>query len=69
MDYIDTQMNTPGYFAHQKSKGWNMAFTDGSTQFSKPDTTTFAKIAAGGYPANIGDLSDNLLPVLEAAAR
>ena len=51
MDYIDTQMNTPGYFAHQRSKGWNMVFTDGSTMFSKPDPETYQMIAAGGYPA------------------
>ncbi len=69
MDYIDSQMNTPGYFAHQSSHGWNMAFTDGSTSFSKPDAATYAKIAAGGYPANIGDLSDNILPILEADAK
>jgi prepilin-type N-terminal cleavage/methylation domain-containing protein len=69
LDYIDSQMNTAGYFAHQKAQGWNMAFTDGSTQFSHPDAATFNKIAAGGYPANIGDLNDNVLPVLEADAK
>jgi prepilin-type N-terminal cleavage/methylation domain-containing protein len=67
--YIDSQMNTAGYFAHQKSKGWNMAFTDGSVSFSKPDPTTYGLIAQGGYPSNIGDLSDKVLPVLEAAAK
>jgi prepilin-type N-terminal cleavage/methylation domain-containing protein len=69
MDYIDNQMNTAGYFAHQKAKGWYISFTDGSTQFSRPDDVTYKKIAAGGYPANIGDLTDNVLPVLEAAAK
>ena len=69
MDYIDTQMNTPGYFAHQRSKGWNMAFTDGSTSFSKPDAVTYNLIAKGGFPANIADLTDKVLPVLEANAR
>jgi prepilin-type N-terminal cleavage/methylation domain-containing protein len=69
MDYIDTQMNTPGYFAHQKSKGWNMAFTDGSVSFSKPDVGMYQQIAAGGYPATIGDLTDKVLPVLEANAK
>jgi hypothetical protein len=62
-------MNTPGYFAHQRSKGWNMAFTDGSTAFSKPDAATYIKIAAGGYPATIGELSDTILPILEAGAK
>jgi prepilin-type N-terminal cleavage/methylation domain-containing protein len=66
MDYIDSQMNTPGYFAHQKSKGWNIAFTDGSTSFSKPDATTYNKIAAGGFPADIMTLNTQVLPVLEA---
>ena len=69
MDYIDTQMNTPGYFAHKKSKGWDMAFTDGSTLFSKPDAATFAKIAAGGYPSTIGQLTDEVIPLLEVSAR
>jgi prepilin-type N-terminal cleavage/methylation domain-containing protein len=69
LDYIDSQMNTPGYFAHQKSKGWNMVFTDGSTMFSKPDPGTYRLIAAGGYPATIGDLTDKILPVLEVMAR
>lgn len=69
MDYIDSQMNTPGYFAHLRSRGWNVAFTDGSVSFSRPDPATYARIAAGGYPANIGDLSDKIIPILEANAR
>ena len=69
MDYIDPQMNTAGYFAHQRSKGWNMAFTDGSTLFSKPDPATYALIAKGGYPATIGELTDKILPVLETSAK
>jgi prepilin-type N-terminal cleavage/methylation domain-containing protein len=69
LDYLDSQMNTPGYFAHLRSKGWNMAFTDGSVAFSKPDPTTYSLIAAGGYPATIGVLNDKILPILEANAR
>ena len=69
MDYIDSQMNTEGYFAHLRSKGWNIAFTDGSTSFSRPDQATFTKIAAGGYPADIGTLSDTIIPILEANAK
>jgi prepilin-type N-terminal cleavage/methylation domain-containing protein len=69
MDYIDSQMNNPGYFAHQRSKGWQMLFTDGSVMFSKPDGNTYRMIAAGGYPADIGALNDLLLPILEANAR
>ena len=46
-----------------------MVFTDGSTMFSKPDPNTYNKIAAGGYPADIGELNDKVLPILENAAR
>ena len=67
MDYIDSQMTTPSYFAHYRSKGWNMAFTDGSTMFSKPDQATFALIFAG-RPSNLQDLNTVFLPILEAAA-
>jgi prepilin-type N-terminal cleavage/methylation domain-containing protein len=69
MDYIDTQMNNPSYFAHYTFKGWTMGFTEGSVLFSKPDPTTFNKIAAGGTPANIGELTDVYLPILERSAR
>jgi prepilin-type N-terminal cleavage/methylation domain-containing protein len=69
MDYIDDQMNNPGYFAHQRSKGWNIAFTDGSTRFSKPDSNTYRQIGAGGYPADITELNTRVLPILESAAK
>ena len=69
MDYIDTQMNTPGYFAHSTFKGWSMCFTDGSVLFSKPPPVTLAVIVAGGRPSNIGDLNDNFLPILERSAK
>jgi prepilin-type N-terminal cleavage/methylation domain-containing protein len=68
MDYIDSQMTNPSYFAHYKSRGWNMAFTDASVSFSKPDPATFALIFAG-RPSSIGDLTDNILPILVNAAR
>jgi prepilin-type N-terminal cleavage/methylation domain-containing protein len=68
LDYIDSQMTRPEYFAHRRSKGWNMAFTDGSTMFSKPDPKTYNLIAAGGYPADIGEFNDKVLPVLEVTA-
>ena len=67
MDYIDSTMTSPTLFAHWKSKGWNMSFTDGSTQFSKPDPATFALIFAG-RPSNIQDLNTVFLPILEQAA-
>jgi prepilin-type N-terminal cleavage/methylation domain-containing protein len=69
MDYIDSQMTNPSYFAHYRSKGWEMAMTDGSVGFSKPDTATFNLIAAGGRPSDIQDLNLNFLPGLEQAVR
>jgi type II secretory pathway pseudopilin PulG len=68
LDYIDSQMNNPGYFAHSRSKGWNGAFTDGAVAWCKPDATTYGKIAAGGYPKDIWDLNLSLLPILDASA-
>jgi prepilin-type N-terminal cleavage/methylation domain-containing protein len=68
MDYIDSQMTNPSYFAHYKSKGWEMAFTDGSVAFSKPDVATFALIY-GGRPTDIQDLNTYFLPILENDAK
>jgi prepilin-type N-terminal cleavage/methylation domain-containing protein len=68
MDYIDNNMNSSSYLAHFKSKGWNLAFTDGSVTFSKPDPTTFSQIY-GGAVTSIDILSTNYLPILEAAAK
>ena len=69
MDYIDSQMVNPSYFAHYKSKGWEMAFTDNSVAFSKPDATTFGLIAAGGRPSDLQDFMKNFVPILEQSAR
>ncbi|HWC61804.1 MAG TPA: prepilin-type N-terminal cleavage/methylation domain-containing protein [Verrucomicrobiae bacterium] len=68
MDYIDSQMINSTYFAHYKSKGWEMAFTDGSVGFAKPDITTFNLIASGSRPSDIQDLNKNFLPILEQCA-
>lgn len=68
MDYIDSQMNNPVYFAHYKSHGWEMGFTDGSVLFSKPDNATYALITSG-RPSTIGDLNNYFLPILEQDAR
>jgi prepilin-type N-terminal cleavage/methylation domain-containing protein len=68
MDYIDSQMSNPSYFAHFKAKGWEMAFTDGSVAFSKPDVATFALIL-GGRPTDIQDLNNYFLPILETNAK
>ena len=69
MDYIDNNMTSINYLAHFKSKGWNMSFTDGSVQFSKPDPTTLGLILAGGRPSSIDDLNIAFLPVLENNAK
>jgi hypothetical protein len=69
MDYIDSQMNQAGYFAHKSSKGWQMAMTDGSVVFSKPPPAFYSKIASGGYPSSIIELTTDVLPVLEQSAR
>ena len=69
MDYIDSQMSNPSYFAHYKAKGWQMAMTDGSVGFARPDVATFQLIASGSRPTDIQDLNKNFLPVLENAER
>jgi hypothetical protein len=68
MDYIDSQMVNASYFAHYKSKGWEMAFTDSSVGFSKPPIAVFNLIAAGGRPSDLQDLNNYFLPVLEQGA-
>ena len=67
MDYIDSQMKDYTYFAHYKAKGWQMAMTDGSVGFSRPDITTFQLIASGSRPSDMQDLNKVFLPVLENA--
>ena len=69
LDYLDSQMNTAGYFAHQRSKGWNICYTDGSTVFSRPDATTYGKIAAGGYPATIWQMNVEVIPIFENSTK
>ena len=44
MCYIDNQQNNPQYFAHLKAKGYNIAFSDGSVLFWKPNGATYADI-------------------------
>jgi prepilin-type N-terminal cleavage/methylation domain-containing protein len=69
MDYIDSQMTSATYFAHYRSKGWEMAFTDGSVAFSKVDVATINLILSGGHPKDIQDLNNAYLPVMEQSAR
>jgi prepilin-type N-terminal cleavage/methylation domain-containing protein len=66
MDYIDTQMTNPSYFAHFRAKGWEMAMTDGSVGFAKVDNATIQLIMSG-HPSDIQDLNKNYLPILENA--
>ena len=65
MDYIDSQQNNPQYFAHQKAKGWNVAFTDGSVKLCKLDPTAFNLVLAGGRPSDISDFNVAFIPRLE----
>jgi len=68
MDYIDSQMTNPSYFAHYRAKGWQMAMTDGSVGFAKVDIATIQLIMSG-HPTDIQDLNKNYLPALEAAEK
>ena len=65
MDYIDSQQNDPQYFAHQKAKGWNVAFTDGSVKLCKLDPTAFKLVLAGGRPSDINDFNVAFIPRFE----
>jgi len=69
MDHIDNNMISPRFFAHFRSKGWEMAFTDGSVGFSRVDVATFNLILSGGHPSDIQDLNKNYLPIMEQAAK
>jgi hypothetical protein len=72
MDYLDTIAtgDTPANtFAHYRSKGWNISFTDGSVGFSKPDPATYANIVAGNNMASMSGININYLPILEDNAK
>jgi hypothetical protein len=47
MDYFSDQMTDPSYFAHYKSKGWEVNMTDGSVVFGKPTPAVFSQIQMG----------------------
>jgi len=56
MDYLDVVPagdKVADTFAHFRSKGWNINFTDGSVSFSKPPPATFAQIIAGQNMASV----------------
>ena len=69
MDYISSQMTDPSYFAHYRSKGWEMAFTDGSVGFSRVDVATMNLIMSGAHPSDMQDLNKNYLPIMEQSAK
>ena len=57
MDFIDSNAWLPGgdvdingvNFAHSRSKGWNVLFTDASVEFKKVNAQTKAVYALGGF--------------------
>ncbi len=69
MDYLDIGMSDPLNCAHIRSKGWNMAFTDGSVAFSKPDPATYNNILKMPGSAQMHQINLNYLKPLEEAAR
>jgi hypothetical protein len=64
MDYIDTQMDNPSYFAHYKSKGWEIALTDGSVVFGKPTPAVFNQIYTGSTAVDVVSLTTYYLPLI-----
>jgi prepilin-type N-terminal cleavage/methylation domain-containing protein len=60
MDFIDSAAWLPGgsvningqNFAHSRSKGWNVLFTDASVEFKKVGPQTKYVYDLGGFPAN-----------------
>jgi prepilin-type N-terminal cleavage/methylation domain-containing protein len=64
MDYINTGMTNPADFAHASSKGWNVAFTDGSVGFWKPEAATYRLIAGGNEPSDPLAFTENFAPLV-----
>lgn len=69
MDYLDVGMSDPLLCAHIRSKGWNMAFTDGSVSFSKPDSDTYNKILDMSASIQMSQINTDFLTKLENSAR
>ncbi len=69
MDFIDyTQFSSTGDvlvegkdFAHSRSKGWNVLFSDGSVSFGKNLAAAKAAYVAGGFPSQYDTKGINLL--------
>ena len=67
MDYFDSQMTSPAYFAHFRSKGWEVNMTDGSVVFGKASPTVFSQVMSGNAanpPINITTLTMYYLPAI-----
>lgn len=71
MDYLDAiDTSIPGNsidktFAHFRSKGWNINFTDGSVSFSRPDPATYNSIIGKTSMSTYSDINQTYLPVFE----
>ena len=68
MDYLSgDNAGRPDLFAHSRSKGWCLSFTDGSCGFSKSKPAYDLVLA--GQPANDTNMSQltNILSLLELA--
>ena len=69
MDFIDyTQFDSSGNvltsgadFAHSRSKGWNVLFSDGSVSFGKNLAAAKAAYVAGGFPSAYDTKGINML--------
>jgi prepilin-type N-terminal cleavage/methylation domain-containing protein len=60
MDYLDTVAagdTVENTFAHFRSKGWNVNFTDGSVAFSRPPPAIYSQILAGQNMASVVSMS------------
>ena len=64
MDYIDSQMKDPSYFAHYKAKGWQIVMTDGSVVFGKPSPDVFLQIQKNSPVVDITSLTTAYLPAI-----
>ena len=69
MDSVPAGDKVSETFAHYRSKGWNLNFTDGSTAFSKPDPTTYNNIITMPASTTMQTINTSFLPVLEASAK
>jgi prepilin-type N-terminal cleavage/methylation domain-containing protein len=71
MDYLDSASGDSigNTYAHFRSKGWNMTFTDGSTSFSRPPAATYSAIINLPSGVHTDVIDTSILPDMERAAR